>query len=289
MKYAVITPARNERANLARLAESLGAQTLLPLQWIVIDDGSDDGTDVLASELASVRPWMRLLSAEPTSGGGLTEGRRAGRDLIAFRRGVEALEGPVEIVVKVDADTSFDPRYFETLIGRFAASPDLGIAGGSCYELEHGRWTRKRVAGTHPRGASRAYRWPCVQAALTLEPKMGWDGLDEVQADLLGYRTQIFTDIGFRHHRLTGGRERDRLRAQSVMGEASWYMGYRPTFLLMRALYRSRHDALALAMLWGYGTAALTRTPRCPDASLVRRLREQQRLRAVVSRGLLPP
>lgn len=289
MEYAVITPARNERSNLGRLAASLRAQTLLPVRWIVVDDGSDDGTELFASELASVHPWMRLLTPEPAADGGLTEGRRAGRDLIAFRRGVEALEGPVDVVVKVDADTSFEPRYFETLISRFAASADLGIAGGSCYELEHGHWTRKRVAGTHPRGASRAYRWPCVQAALTLEPKMGWDGLDEVQADLLGYRTQIFTDIGFRHHRATGGRERDRLRAQSVLGEASWYMGYRPTYLVMRALYRSRHDLLALAMLWGYGRAAVTRTPRCPNGALVSRLREQQRLAAVFARGVLPP
>ena len=80
-----------------------------------------------------------------------------------------------------------------------AASPDLGIAGGSCYELEDGQWVRQKVAGTHPRGASRAYRWPCLEGALSLEPKMGWDGLDEMQAELLGYRTAIFTDLAFRH------------------------------------------------------------------------------------------
>ena len=85
------------------------------------------------------------------------------------------------------------------------------------------------MAGTHPRGASRAYRWPCLEAAISLAPKMGSDGLDEMQAELLGYRTAIFSDLAFRHHRLTGGRERDRLRAQSVLGRASWYMGYRPT------------------------------------------------------------
>lgn len=288
MRYAVVTPARNERDNLIRLTEALSAQTLLPERWIVVDDGSDDGTDAVVAELAATRSWMRLLSPEAAVDGALTEGRRGGRALIGFRRGVRALERPVDVVVKVDADTSFDPDYFEVLIGRFAQSPDLGIAGGSCYELENGRWERKRVAATHPRGASRAYRWPCVQAALELESKMGWDGLDEVRAELLGYRTQVFTDIGFRHHRLTGGRERGRLRAQSAMGEASWYMGYRPSYLLLRTLYRSRRDALAFGMLWGYGLAAVTRTPRCPDASLVRRLRERQQLRRVFSRGLPP-
>jgi glycosyltransferase involved in cell wall biosynthesis len=289
VRYAIVTPARNERANLARVAESLSTQTVLPTWWIVVDDGSDDDTEQLAAELAASRPWMRVLSPVPATDSALADGRRAGRDLIAFRRGVDALEEPVDIVVKVDADTSFDRDYFEILLGRFAEQPDLGIAGGSCYELEGGTWTRKRVTGTHPRGASRAYRWACVQAALTLEPKMGWDGLDEVQAELMGYRTKIFTDIGFRHHRLTGGRERDRLRAQSVLGQASWYMGYRPSYLLMRVLYRSRRDVLAPAMLWGYAGAALTRTPRCPDTSLVQHLRRQQRLRAVVLRGILPP
>ena len=288
MNYAIVTPARNERQNLARLAESIVHQTLLPTAWIVVDDGSEDGTPELASALAEQHPWITLLLPEPATNGELAEGRREGRDLLAFRRGAEALAAPVDVVVKVDADTSFDAGHFATLIGHFETEPDLGIAGGSCYELEDGEWVRKKVAGSHPRGASRAYRWPCLQEALTLEPKMGWDGLDEVQASLAGYRTKIFTDFGFRHHRTTGGRERDRVRASAVLGEASWYMGYRPSYLLMRALYRVRRDPLALAMIWGYASAAVRRAPRCPETRLVNHLREGQRFREVLTRGAPP-
>jgi biofilm PGA synthesis N-glycosyltransferase PgaC len=190
--------------------------------------------------------------------------------------------------VKVDADTSFDAHYFATLISYFEEQPDLGIAGGSCYELEDGRWERVKVAQTHPRGASRAYRWECLQASMSLEPKMGWDGLDEVQASLLGYRTAVLMDIGFKHHRPMGGRERGRLRAGSVLGRASWYMGYRPSYLVLRVLYRARRDPSAVAMLWGYGAAAARRAPQCPDPRLIRHLREQQRLRTVVLRGSPP-
>jgi biofilm PGA synthesis N-glycosyltransferase PgaC len=288
MRYAVVTPARNERDNLERLAESLVGQTLLPAAWVVVDDGSEDGTAESAARLAEQHPWIRVALPEATGDGAVAQGRREGRDLLAFRRGVAALDGPVDVVVKVDADTSFEGAYFETLMSRFAAQPDLGIAGGSCYELEDGRWVRRKVAGSHPRGASRAYRWECLQEAAKLEPKMGWDGLDEVQASLLGYRTQIFTDIGFKHHRPVGGRERGKLRAQSVMGRASWYMGYRPSYLLMRAIYRTRHEPRSLAMIWGYAAAAIARTPRCPDPRVRGHLREGQRLRTVLTRGTPP-
>jgi hypothetical protein len=289
LTYAVVTPARDEFENITRLAESMTAQTRLPASWVIVDDGSEDGTVELGRRLSAEHPWIVLKTPEPATDGHLTEGRREGRDLLAFRRGADGLPGPVDVVVKVDADTSFDPEYFDTLISRFEEQPDLGLAGGSCYELEDGEWRRVRVAGTHPRGASRAYRWACYEESHELEPKMGWDGLDEVQASLLGYRTTVFTEIGFRHHRPVGGRERNRLRASSVMGQASYYMGYRPSYLLLRALYRTRQEGpLALAMVWGYAAAAARRTPRCPVPGVVEHLRAQQRARVLLTRGANP-
>ena len=68
---------------------------------------------------------------------------------------------------------------------------------------------------------------------------MGWDGLDELRAQLRGMRTQTFTDLPFRHHRPEGGRELSSLHQGEALGRASWYMGYRPTYLAMRALYRA--------------------------------------------------
>ena len=59
---------------------------------------------------------------------------------------------------------------------------------------------------------------------------------------------------------------------------ASWYMGYRPSFLALRALYRARRQPAALAMLWGYASAAARRVPRCPDERSCAALRERQRL-----------
>ena len=134
-------------------------------------------------------------------------------------------------------------------------------------------------------GATRAYRSDCVPDMMELEPCMGWDGLDEIRVQLRGLRTQAFVDLPFRHHRPEGGRELTSLHQGEALGRASWYMGYRPSYLALRALYRARREPAALAMLWGYAAAAARRAPRCPDPDVVRVLRDRQRLRATLLRG----
>jgi hypothetical protein len=119
---------------------------------------------------------------------------------------------------------------------------------------------------------------------MALEPTLGWDGVDEVMAELRGYRTQGFTDLAFRHHRRVGERE-GRLRAGSALGRQAWYMGYRPSYLLLRSVYRARGNVASLAMIWGFAASALAGAPRCPHPLVIDRVREDQRLRRVLRRG----
>jgi poly-beta-1,6-N-acetyl-D-glucosamine synthase len=285
-RYAVVTPARNEELNLGRLAAALEAQTLRPAEWLVVDDASTDGTAAVVAEVAHRSDWIRLLTrpaADPNER--LADGRRMARDLDGFLLGVRSLTAAVDVVVKVDADIDFDADFFEALIGRFDRDPLLGIASGTCYELDDGEWLRRTKADTTVWGATRAYRMDCVADLEALEPCMGWDGLDEISVQLRGMRTQTFVDIPFRHHRPEGGRETTSLHQGDALGRAAWYMGYRPSYLTMRALYRARREPAALGMLWGYFGSAGRRAPRCPDERLVRALRERQRLSATFRRG----
>jgi hypothetical protein len=192
------------------------------------------------------------------------------------------------VVVKVDADVNFEPDFFSRLIAAFEADPQLGMAGGSCHELQEGAWVRRKVVPTAVWGATRAYRaGTCVEIALGLEPNVGWDGIDEIQSQLAGYRTRTLLDLPFEHHRPEGLRESSRVRAHALSGRAAWYMGYRPSYLVLRSLYRSAADRAALGLIWGYVTGALTRAPRCSDARVINALRARQRL-TVALRGGVP-
>ncbi|MBN1529097.1 MAG: glycosyltransferase [Thermoleophilaceae bacterium] len=284
LSYSVVTPARNEERNLQRLGRALAVQTQRPAEWVVVEDGSTDATPRVLADLAARYWWVQPL--ERTGGNGLlAAGRRDARDLIGFRAGIERLSMPVDVVIKIDADIDFDSDFCERLVAEFAADETLGIASGTCYERERGEWVRRTKMDTTVWGATRAYRGDCIPDLMELEPCMGWDGLDEIRVQLRGLRTRTLVDLPFRHHRPEGGRELTSLHHGEALGRASWYMGYRPSYLMMRALYRLPREPAAVGMLWGYAAAAATRAPRCPDDRVIRALRERQRLGVALRRG----
>jgi poly-beta-1,6-N-acetyl-D-glucosamine synthase len=272
--YALVTPARNEAANLRRLADAVERQTVLPAVWLIVDNGSGDGTPALLRELEERHAWVRSIWVAPDPG--VARGAPIVR---AFNAGLAALGERPDVVVKLDADVSFEPDFFARLIGRFAEDPRLGMASGDCYEHDGKRWRVDNGARDHVRGATRAYRRECLAAVLPLEERMGWDGIDEVKAGLRGWRTTRFADLPFYHHRPLGEREGARLQKWIRQGDMHHYMGYRMSYLLLRALYRARRDPLALAIVWGYLEAVLERRPRCPDREVLAHLRAQQSVR----------
>lgn len=279
LSYALVTPARDEAENLRRLAGCLAEQTIPPDAWLVVDDDSSDGTADVARELSGELPWLRVLSSSGarTKDGPLESGRRAGRDIIAFTTGLEALEREPDIVLKLDADVSFAPDFFERLLAEFEADTRLGIAGGICWERDGDEWRPYHVTGGHVRGATRAYRWQCLLDVSPLEEQIGWDAVDEMRANLHGWDTRSIGSLPFYHHRLLG--ERDGARRQwEAQGRMAHYLGYRISYLLARTLWRARTERAAFAMLTGYAGAAWRREPRCPG-ELRAYLRRKQRLR----------
>ena len=283
LNYALVTPARDEEQNLHRLAASLLAQTVLPSAWIVVDDGSTDRTAELVENLAREHDWISVISA-PADGGQLVDGRLTGRDVAAFQAGLAALAEQPDIVLKLDADVSLLPDFFEGLLQAFEADPRLGIAGGACFEFEDGAWRERWVTGNHVRGATRAYRWECLQDVQPLEPRLGWDGIDEVLAVVRGWHTQSFRALPFFHHRLVGQRDGLR-RAFRDQGSTAYYMGYRPTYLIARALFRMRATPASFAMLTGYLDAALRHEPGFADPAVRKYIRDRQRLRELPRRA----
>jgi glycosyltransferase involved in cell wall biosynthesis len=281
VSYAIVTPAYNEAGNLPRLAASLQAQSTKPSSWIVVDDGSSDETLEVMHRLAAEEPWIQTIAAPARRAGEVPRGAPVVR---AFHLGVAHLERKPELIAKVDADVSVGPDYFERLLETFAVDPSLGIASGSCYQLEEGVWRQFYGTGANVWGAARAYRWDCLEQILPLEERMGWDGIDVVRANVHGWRTATLLDLPFFHHRLEASRESGSWQAWAVQGEAAHYMGYRVSYVLLRTLFRARKDPAALSMLWSFVGAALRRQPTCPDPEVRAYLRRQQRLRNLPSR-----
>lgn len=279
LTYAIVTPARNEAENLPRLAESLSSQTILPQRWVIVDNGSTDETVAYARALAKEASWIEIVDVpgETTASPGAPVVR-------AFHAGLARIDAG-DVVVKLDADVSFVPDYFERHLRAFEVDDRLGIAGGACLELQKGRWQPVYVTGDHVRGASRAYRRECLDAVTPLPERVGWDGIDELKAAVLGWKTSVIPGLEFLHHRKLGARDGGSTRRWVQQGHGAHYMGYRPSYLLIRTLHHARRDPAALAMLAGYVSSAVRGEDRYGDASVRDYLKTQQRLRMLGARA----
>ena len=51
--YVLITPARNEEASIEKTIQSVISQTVKPLKWVIVSDGSTDRTDDIAKQYAA--------------------------------------------------------------------------------------------------------------------------------------------------------------------------------------------------------------------------------------------
>jgi biofilm PGA synthesis N-glycosyltransferase PgaC len=303
LSYALVTPVRDEDANLTRLAHSIKSQTVAPLRWIIVDTGSSDRSVNLAASLAQRLPFVQTLEidectqlawhetsdrgrtrTEPTHGLSFADGRRYAMDAKGFVAGIEALESFPDVVIKIDADLSFDSHYFERLLAAFDADPRLGLASGTCNELKDGEWQPQYGTRSHVWGASRAYRWACLQQVLPLEPREGWDEIDAIKARVRGWRVRTLPDLPFFHHRPLGARDGSSRQRWIGQGNTAHYMGYRFSYLLARTAWRARRDPAVLVMIASYLKAVAKHEPRCSDADVLAYLRREQRLRRLPRR-----
>jgi glycosyltransferase involved in cell wall biosynthesis len=278
LNYGAITPVRNEAENLPRLAEAMVRQTQRPAFWTIVDNGSDDHTVDVARGLARVHDWIRVLEIPSLPVG------RGAPIVRSFHAGLAERPVDVDVVVGIDADVSFALDYLERLVAAFVDDARLGIASGGGWEEKGGEWRERHLTGSTVWGATRAYRFACLERLLPLEERLGWDGIDEFKANALGWRTRIVPGIAFRHHRPEGARDGG-WQARVTQGDFCWYVGYRPSYVLLRSVFNLTRDRAALGIAWGYLRGAVRRVPQLDDPRARAYVRSGQRLRKLLPRA----
>src|SRR5271157_4953312 len=193
-RYFLITPARNEAKFIEKTIVSVIAQTIKPVQWSIVSDGSTDDTDTIALRYSEEHTFIKVLRTAPDSR------YNASSKVKAFYRGFSFAEDlKYDFIGNLDADVTFAPDYFEKILQFFAGDPRLGLAGGRIFEEVRGRkrpmWPGGSIHSVS--GAVQLFRKECFVAIggyLPLEHG-GIDSAAEITARAKGWTVRTFPEI----------------------------------------------------------------------------------------------
>jgi glycosyltransferase involved in cell wall biosynthesis len=277
LNYVLITPARNEAAFLERTIKSVLGQTVLPLRWVIVSDGSTDGTNDILAKYSAQSCWIETVIRSPRVG------RHFAGKVQAFNAGYQRMHDlEYDVIGSLDADISVDdPDYFAFLLSQFDRDPQLGVAGAPFREgaVQYDyRFSRKE----HVSGACQLFRRECFEAIGGYLPlKMGAiDLVANVTARMKGWRTETFPEKFCVHQRQMGSAKDHVVRAMFKSGYGDYRVGVHPTWQLLRSMYQMSRKPIFLGgflLLSGYFWAMITRAPKPVTAEFVNFRRKEQK------------
>ena len=288
LSYALITPARNEADYIELTVRSMIAQTYPPVKWVIVNDGSSDGTESVVQKYVDEYPWIELLNMPQRA-----ERHFAGK-VHAFKAGYECVGTSAEIIGNLDADVSFGHDHFEFLIGRMSENPQLGVAGAPFREGSF-QYDFRYSNIENVWGGCQLFRRECYEVIGGYTPLKGGciDHVAVLSARLHGWRTRTFTERVCVHHRQMGTAMQGALKAKFKMGVKDYTVGNHPIWELARSIYQMRNRPLfvgGLAMGAGYFWSLSRRTeiPLSPELVAFVRREQMARLKRALGRAAMP-
>jgi glycosyltransferase involved in cell wall biosynthesis len=280
-RVLIISPVRNEAAHIGRVARSVAAQTLAPVAWVVVDDGSTDDTLAQLRELEREIDFLQV-HARPADPEPVVDRLAIAAAPRTFNYGLRMADGvDFTHIVKLDGDIDLPPDYFERLFERFDGDPEIGMACGNLIEPRGGKMVLLPIPPTHVHGALKCYTRACWDAIGGVQDRLGWDTIDETYARMRGFRTRNYMDIMAIHLRPHASAD-GTLRGRARHGRCAYIAHFGPVWIALRSLKiaRSRPVGISgLAFLYGYVRAWARRVEQVPDREFRRFARRELRLR----------
>jgi glycosyltransferase involved in cell wall biosynthesis len=254
------------------------AQTVRPIKWLIVSDGSTDGTDEIVKRHAADQPWIELVRMPERR-----ERHFAGK-AHAFNAGYAMVKHlAYDVIGNLDADIEFDKEYFDFLLRKFAENPRLGV-GGTPFTEGSQQYDYRFTSIAHVSGACQLFRRECFEEIGGYTPIRG-GGIDWVAvttARMKGWQTQTFTEKTYIHHRKIGTGQGAHLATFFKFGKQDFCLGGHPAWEVFRSLYqmtRRPYFIRGLLFLSGYVWACVSRVERPIPRELIEFRRKEQMLR----------
>jgi glycosyltransferase involved in cell wall biosynthesis len=281
--YVLITPARNEEQFVELTIKSVVAQTVRPVKWIIVSDGSTDGTDEIVIRYASEYRWIELVRMPER------RDRHFAGKAYAFNAGYSKVKNlAYDVICNLDADVSFEEDYFAFLLKKFVEHPRLGLAGTRFFEGKS-TYDFRFSSLEHVSGACQLFRRECFEAIGGYQPVKsgGIDLIAVLSARAKGWQTRTFTEKAYLHHRKMASAQHTGYHERFYAGHKDYLLGNHPVWEVFRSIYQMKAKPYfvgGVLMLAVYVWDLLTQVERTMPKDLIEiRQRDQMaRLKGIL-------
>ncbi len=276
-KYIVVTPCKNEGDNLPDLIESVVAQTIRPVLWVIVDDGSTDDTQNIIGDAMKAHGWIRNIRLDSEArdlGLHLAGVMKNGFDYtISYcrRYGIE-----YDYLGNLDGDLTLPTTFYESLMSEFEKDSKLGVASGGTRHIIGDRVVHAKVSVNEPSGGHMLIRSACFDEIGGIPLAYAVDGVIKVKSRLRGWKTRRFDDNIVTEIRDASAAE-GYWNGFAYKGKSSYYLNIHPLHVAAKLVMYSfrRPYYTGIAYLAGYLGDLLRRRERINDPEIRRYFRNK--------------
>lgn len=275
-KYVLVTAAKNEEAYIEKTILSVLKQSVLPIEWVIVSDGSTDNTVKIVKEYSSQHEFINLIAIKDT------DDRTFAGKVSAIKTAVQSLHSShYDFIGNLDADTSFGPQFYELMMEKFRCDKSLGICGGVRYDVINSHLIKIPCPISSVSGACMFFRKSVFEeiGGFIPMPKGGEDTIAGVMARMKGWKVASFPDVVFLHHRRTGSASAKGVMLSINHGVRDYHIGYHPLYEFAKCVYRLKDRPYVIGSVlsfFGYLKSAISREERITPNNVVQFVKGEQ-------------
>jgi len=258
-KIALITPAKNELDNLPKLIKCIESQNIAIDTWIIVENGSDDGSREYLKSLKSIKNVknfkvvnFRLPNDTYALGQKYSTVIMTGLKQLTFT--------DFDYIGILDADC-FPPESYYSDLTSYMECNSLGISSGQAYSIE-GKYDEK--SATWPRGNCRLWKSKClIESGYHVGPSA--DAVSVCAAELKGWVCKAAPDIRYTCREVGANVN------YSYYGESAHFRGIPLLYAILKFFnyIRVGHIKNSFSYLKGYLHAFVCQKPRLSNQDIL--------------------
>jgi len=269
MCYILVSAIKDEKENLSDLFYSVCNQTILPKLWVIVDDGSTDGSRQILDEVYSKKDFIHIISLKESS-----------RDLLKVYRilsiginlALELLENS-DIAWKylgiLDGDIKLPSNYYEALINNLKKDSRIGIVSGRILSLDGKSYKDTNIDIDKPGNAARLITKRCYDLIGFAVSPAG-DSIMNIHANNRGLKTLITNEV-FAYQKRQTNSVLGYWKGYIYAGYLKYFMGCTPIYAILYAfkLLTTYPHLNSFPFIIGYFKALLKKKDKIDDTEVI--------------------